>query len=100
MSLGLLLLTRTSLALAQSSQLAQDGLLKSGPPIWDSNRDGVYTCAEWKAYLDRMFTLADRNHDGHLDESEFATVRKLEYTRRLSLTKAGTICFRQCRQNG
>ena len=26
--------------------------------------------------LDRMFTLADRNHDGRLDAKEFETVRK------------------------
>lgn len=43
---------------------------------WDANHDGVYTCDEWKHYLDRMFNLADRNHDGRLDRSEFATVRK------------------------
>jgi len=47
-----------------------------GPEIWDANHDGVYTCAEWKSYLDRVFTLADRNRDGYLDQSEFATVRK------------------------
>jgi len=47
-----------------------------GQEIWDANRDGVYTCEEWKSYLDRIFTLADRNRDGHLDETEFATVRK------------------------
>ena len=48
----------------------------SGPEVWDGNHDGVYTCAEWKSYLDRMFTLADRNRDGNLDPSEFVTVKK------------------------
>jgi Ca2+-binding EF-hand superfamily protein len=70
-----LLLTSVSLALAQS---AQDGLLKGGPPAWDANRDGVYTCDEWKSFADRIFTLADRNHDGRLDPTEFATVQKLD----------------------
>ena len=28
----------------------------SGPEVWDANHDGVYTCAEWKSYLDRIFT--------------------------------------------
>ena len=50
-------------------------LAESGPEVWDANHDGVYTCAEWKSYLDRMFTLADRNRDGHLDAKEFETVR-------------------------
>jgi hypothetical protein len=56
------------LALAQSTA--------GGPEIWDANHDGVYTCDEWKKFLDRSFTLADRNRDGNLDATEFATVRK------------------------
>src|ERR1700742_2914844 len=66
-----LLLTSTPLAFAQSS-------VDSTPALeaWDANHDGVYTCDEWKRYLERMFNLADRNHDGRLDPSEFATVRK------------------------
>ena len=64
-----LLLASGSAALAQSAA-------RSGPEVWDANHDGVYTCDEWKSYLDRMFTLADRNHDGRLDAKEFETVRK------------------------
>jgi hypothetical protein len=48
----------------------------SGPDVWDANHDGIYTCDEWKSYLDRLFTLADHNRDGHLDPSEFKTVRQ------------------------
>ena len=48
----------------------------NGPDLWDTNHDGIYTCDEWKSYLDRLFTLADRNRDGHLDPSEFATIRR------------------------
>jgi hypothetical protein len=59
-------------ALAQS---ASPGAM-SGPEVWDANHDGVYTCAEWKSYLDRIFTLADRNRDGNLDKTEFVTARK------------------------
>ena len=49
-----------------------------GPDGWDANHDGVYTCDEWKSNLDRIFTLADRNRDGHLDATEFATVRRAD----------------------
>jgi hypothetical protein len=63
-----LALAGTTLVRAQSAA--------NGPEIWDANHDGVYTCDEWKAYLGGIFTLADRNHDGVLDQSEFATVRK------------------------
>ncbi len=65
-----LLVTGAPIALAQSAGAG------SGPEIWDTNRDGIYTCDEWKKYLDRIFTSADRNHDGILDQSEFAAVRK------------------------
>jgi hypothetical protein len=58
------------------SRPAQDASSRGGPDVWDLNHDGVYTCDEWKHYLDRMFTTADRNHDGHLDSSEFATIRQ------------------------
>src|ERR1700680_2038016 len=48
----------------------------NGPDIWDANHDGIYTCDEWKSYLDRLFTMADRNRDGHLDPSEFTIIRR------------------------
>jgi hypothetical protein len=48
----------------------------SGPDVWDANHDGIYTCDEWKSYLDRLFNLADRNRDGHLDLSEFTAIRR------------------------
>jgi Ca2+-binding EF-hand superfamily protein len=74
-----LLLASGSPALAQSApQPAQDGMLKSGPPVWDANRDSVFTCDEWRSFADRLFTLADRNRDGRLDPSEFETVRKAD----------------------
>jgi hypothetical protein len=74
-----LLLTGGPLALAQSTpQPAQDGMLKNGPPIWDANRDGVFTCDEWKSFANRLFASADRNHDGKLDPSEFAIVQKAD----------------------
>jgi hypothetical protein len=74
-----LLLTGMPLALAQSAPPpAQDALLQNGPPIWDTNHDGIYTCEEWKNHLDRIFTTADRNRDGRLDQTEFAAVRRAD----------------------
>jgi hypothetical protein len=65
---------------SEPAQPAQDALLANGPPVWDTNHDGVYTCDEWKSFMDRIFTSADRNRDGHLDPSEFATVQKTDAT--------------------
>ena len=61
---------------ARTPRSAKAAPSASGPDVWDANHDGIYTCDEWKSYLDREFTLADRNHDGHLDPSEFATIRR------------------------
>jgi hypothetical protein len=73
---GLLLVTAASPDHAAGPSPSQEALVKSEPEVWDSNHDGVVTCDEWKSFLGRIFALADRNHDGHLDPSEFATVRK------------------------
>jgi hypothetical protein len=80
-AVAVLLLTSVSPALAQSTpQPAQDGHAQKRPPIWDANQDGVYACDEWKTVADRIFASADRNRDGHLDPSEFATVQKADAT--------------------
>ena len=71
-----LLLAGGSLALAQSTDDNARPAVAKTDRSRDANHDGVYTCGEWKSYLDRMFTLADRNHDGRLDAKEFETVRK------------------------
>jgi EF-hand domain pair len=74
-----LLLTGSSLAVAQSAP-RPDAMLNNGPPIWDANHDGVYTCEEWKSFMDRLFKSADRNHDESLSPSEFETVKKADPT--------------------
>ncbi|WP_415026436.1 EF-hand domain-containing protein [Bradyrhizobium sp.] len=54
--------------------------LADGPPIWDYDHDGTYTCDEWKRYMDQIFRFADQNHDGFLSASEFPAVRRAERT--------------------
>jgi hypothetical protein len=71
------LLTGSSLAVAQSAP-RPDAMLNNGPPIWDANHDGVYTCEEWKSFMDRLFKSGDRNHDGSLSRSEFDAVKKAD----------------------
>jgi len=45
---------------------------------WDADHDGVLTCEEWQQYADRLFTLADKNADGVLDEKEFQQIGNME----------------------
>src|ERR1700685_4046017 len=67
------------LALAESAP-RPDPMLNSGPPVWDANHDGVFTCAEWKSFAEGVFKSADRNHDGSLNAAEFETVKKADPT--------------------
>jgi len=75
-----LFLTGAPPALAQTAPPRGDAMLNSGPPTWDANHDGVYTCDEWKSFMDRLFKTADVNRDGNLSPSEFAAVKKADPT--------------------
>jgi len=47
--------------------------------IWgDPNREGIYTCEQWKSYATGVFNAADRNRDGYLDTKEFEGVRNAD----------------------
>jgi EF-hand domain pair len=47
--------------------------------VWgDQERQGVYTCDEWKRYATKLFDQADRNRDGFLDAKEFEAIRKAD----------------------
>lgn len=45
---------------------------------WDRNRDSVVTCEEWKAYAGELFTQADANADGLVDETEFKSIIEID----------------------
>jgi hypothetical protein len=64
-----------SLALAQSGP---DPMLNNGPPVWDSNHDGIFTCEEWKKFMEQLFVSADRNRDGSLSPAEFEAIKKAD----------------------
>ena len=63
-----------SLALAQTGT---DPMLHSSPS-WDANHDGIYTCEEWKSFMDRLFVSADKGRKGYLTRQEFDTVKKAD----------------------
>ena len=52
--------------------------LVASMPRWDVDHDGAVTCEEWKQYADRLFTVADKNRDGVLDDKEFSQLDRLE----------------------
>ena len=70
-------------SLNASSALAQarpDPMLSNGPPVWDANHDGVFTCEEWKSFMDRLFVSADKGKKGYLTPQEFESVKKADPT--------------------
>ena len=46
---------------------------------WDTNRDNVVTCNEWKSYAEDLFNGADANHDDSLDVDEWANLVKVDH---------------------
>jgi hypothetical protein len=50
--------------------------VRQSAPAWDANRDGVFTCEEWKQYATRLFNTADLNRDGVLDAKEFEALKR------------------------
>jgi hypothetical protein len=45
---------------------------------WDANHDGVYTCDEWKQYVNRVFNVADRNGRGYIDAKQFGAIQRAD----------------------
>jgi len=64
-------------ALAQSASRV-DPMLSNGPPAWDTNHDGIFTCDEWKSFMERLFTSADKNRKGFLTRQEFDSIKKAD----------------------
>jgi EF-hand domain pair len=60
--------------LAQSN--ADNDPLVTSAQVWDLDHNGIYTCDEWKQFATRIFNMADRNHDGYVDASEFKTIQQ------------------------
>ena len=55
-----------------------DPVFLSAAGSWDTNRDGIVTCDEWKAYASDLFNSADKNRDGFLDTAEFAVMSRTD----------------------
>ena len=62
------------------AQTRTDPMLNAGPPVWDTNHDGVFTCEEWKTFMDRLFVSADKGKKGFLTPQEFEQVKKADPT--------------------
>lgn len=45
---------------------------------WDRNKDNTVTCDEWKEYANELFTGADANGDGSLEQSEWGSMSKTD----------------------
>ena len=60
------------------TQSRPDPMLRDGPPAWDANHDGIFTCDEWKAFMERLFVSADKGHKGFLTPQEFESIKKAD----------------------
>ena len=67
----LLLCAAFDFSVAQTS----DSPFLSSASSWDINGDGIYTCDEWKLFINKIFDKADKNHDGYVDAKEFKAIQ-------------------------
>jgi len=74
--LASILLICGAIAPAAAQNAPEADPLVSSAQLWDLDHNGIYTCDEWKQYANRIFNLADRNHDGYVDASEFKTIQQ------------------------
>jgi hypothetical protein len=51
-----------------------DTVFLSAAGSWDTNRDGVVTCEEWKQYAAELYNGADGNGDGVVDRTEYVKI--------------------------
>lgn len=51
-----------------------DRVFLSAAGNWDTNRDGVVTCEEWRAYAGELYDNADVNRDGFVERTEYAKI--------------------------
>ncbi len=62
----------------ESQALAQQGEepLIATAREW-GGRGGVYTCDQWRAYVTRMYRLADPRHRGYIEAKDFEIIKKV-----------------------
>jgi hypothetical protein len=56
------------------AQQADEPLLATASE-W-GGQDGVYTCAQWRAYVTRMYRLGDPRHRGYIEAKDFEIIKK------------------------
>jgi hypothetical protein len=45
---------------------------------WDANHDGIYTCDEWKAFVEHLFDIADKKRKAWITPAEFESIRNAD----------------------
>ncbi|HXY57337.1 MAG TPA: EF-hand domain-containing protein [Methylocystis sp.] len=70
--LGFAAMATPSAGLAQSGGVVDR--LVSTANEW-GGQGGAYTCAQWRAYAERMYRIADPRHRGYFEEADFERLK-------------------------
>ena len=73
---GFILTLCATIGPISAQSIPEDDPTVASAHLWDLDHNGTYTCDEWKQYATRIFNLADRNHDGYVDATEFKTIQQ------------------------
>ena len=77
-SFAVLLLLAGEIAPALAQDPGANDPMIGSLPNWDFNHDGVYTCANWKRYMEQIFSRADRKKRGYIDAQEFGAIKSAD----------------------
>jgi hypothetical protein len=72
-ALATVVLDRQGAYASESTSRSEDPLIAFAQR-WDGNRNGIFTCSEWKLFMRRLFRKADRDRDGVVEAKEFPVI--------------------------
>lgn len=73
---GLALVFLAALAPAFAAAQQNEGLIVSTAHEW-GGQGGVYTCEQWRAYVTKMYRIADPRRRGYIEAADFERIKKI-----------------------
>ncbi len=73
---GLALAVFAAFAPAHAAAQQTEGLIVSSAREW-GGQGGVYTCEQWRAYVTKMYRIADPRHRGYIEAADFERIKKI-----------------------
>jgi hypothetical protein len=73
---GLALVFLAALAPVLAAAQQNEGLVVSTAREW-GGQGGLYTCEQWRAYVTKMYRIADPRRRGYIEAADFERIKKI-----------------------